>query len=100
MVVDEVVPEDAPQASVATAPAITAEAGRPALEYVLETPQPVALPPPSPVAPQASVAHYRTKWCTPCARNFPMVQSCIVYWISRNLTQSPLMYQYQYLEMK
>ena len=56
MVVDEVVPEEAPQASVASAPAITTEAGRPALEYVLETPQPVALPPPSPVAPQASVA--------------------------------------------
>ena len=56
MVVDEVVPEEVPQASVASAPAITAEAGRPALEYVLETPQPVALPPPSPVAPQASVA--------------------------------------------
>ena len=47
MVVDEVVPEEVPQASVASAPAITAEAGRPALEYVLETPQPAA--------PQASV---------------------------------------------
>merc|ERR1712223_1285977 len=47
MVVDEVVPEEVPQASVATAPAIRAEAGRPALEYVLETPQPAA--------PQASV---------------------------------------------
>ena len=35
--------------------------------------------------------HYRTKWCTPCARNFPMVKSSIVYWISKNLTQSPLM---------
>ena len=56
MVVDEVVPEEAPQASVASAPAITTEAGRPALEYVLETPQPVALPPPSTAAPQASVA--------------------------------------------
>merc|ERR1711978_579811 len=32
------------------------EAGRPALEYVLETPQPVALPPPSTAVPQASVA--------------------------------------------
>jgi len=47
MVVDEVVPEEVPQASVAAAPAIRAEAGRPALEYVLETPQPAA--------PQASV---------------------------------------------
>ena len=56
MVVDEVVPEEAPQASVASAPAITTEAGRPALEYVLETPQPVALPPPSTAVPQASVA--------------------------------------------
>ena len=56
MVVDEVVPEEVPQASVASAPAITTEAGRPALEYVLETPQPVALPPPSTAAPQASVA--------------------------------------------
>ena len=56
MVVDEVVPEEAPQASVASAPAITTEAARPALEYVLETPQPVALPPPSTAAPQASVA--------------------------------------------
>ena len=56
MVVDEVVPEEVPQASVASAPAITTEAGRPALEYVLETPQPVALPPPSTGAPQASVA--------------------------------------------
>ena len=36
--------------------------------------------------------HYRTKWCTPCAQNFPMVQSCIVYWISQNLALSPLMY--------
>ena len=56
MVVDEVVPEEVPQASVASAPAITTEAGRPALEYVLETPQPVALPPPSTAVPQASVA--------------------------------------------
>ena len=56
MVVDEVVPEEAPQASVASAPAITTEAARPALEYVLETPQPVALPPPSTAVPQASVA--------------------------------------------
>ena len=56
MVVDEVVPEEVPQASVASAPAITTEAARPALEYVLETPQPVALPPPSTAAPQASVA--------------------------------------------
>ena len=56
MVVDEVVPEEAPQASVASAPAITTEAGRPALEYVLETPQPVALPPPSTAVPQASIA--------------------------------------------
>merc|ERR1712012_1362038 len=47
MVVDEVVPEEVPQASVASAPAITTEAARPALEYVLETPQPAA--------PQASV---------------------------------------------
>ena len=31
-------------------------------------------------------------WCTPCARNFPMVQPSIVYWISENLTQSNLMY--------
>ena len=31
-------------------------------------------------------------WCTPCARNFPMVQPSIVYWISQNLTQSNLMY--------
>ena len=31
-------------------------------------------------------------WCTPCARNFPMVKSSIVYWISQNLAQSPLMY--------
>ena len=56
MVVDEVVPEEVPQASVASAPAITTEAGRPAVEYVLETPQPVALPPPSTAVPQASVA--------------------------------------------
>jgi hypothetical protein len=56
MVVDEVVPEEVPQASVASAPAITTEAARPALEYVLETPQPVALPPPSTAVPQASVA--------------------------------------------
>ena len=56
MVVDEVVPEEVPQASVASAPAITTEAGRPALEYVLETPQPVALPPPSTAVPQASIA--------------------------------------------
>ena len=56
MVVDEVVPEEVPQASVASAPAITTEDGRPALEYVLETPQPVALPPPSTAVPQASVA--------------------------------------------
>ena len=56
MVVDEVVPEEVPQASVASTPAITTEAARPALEYVLETPQPVALPPPSTAAPQASVA--------------------------------------------
>ncbi len=56
MVVDEVVPEEVPQASVASAPAITTEAARPALEYVLETPQPVALPPPSTAAPQAAVA--------------------------------------------
>ena len=56
MVVDEVVPEEPPQASVASAPAITTEAARPALEYVLETPQPVALPPPSTAVPQASVA--------------------------------------------
>ena len=34
--------------------------------------------------------HYRTKWRTPCAQNFPMVESSIVYWISKNLTQSPL----------
>ena len=47
MVVDEVVPEEVPQASVASTPAITTEAARPALEYVLETPQPAA--------PQASV---------------------------------------------
>ena len=56
MVVDEVVPEEVPQASVASAPAITTEAARPALEYVLETPQPVALPPPSTAVPQASIA--------------------------------------------
>ena len=56
MVVDEVVPEEVPQASVASTPAITTEAARPALEYVLETPQPVALPPPSTAVPQASVA--------------------------------------------
>ena len=56
MVVDEVVPEEVPQASVASAPAITTEAARPAIEYVLETPQPVALPPPSTAVPQASVA--------------------------------------------
>ena len=56
MVVDEVVPEEVPQASVASAPAITTEAARPALEYVLETPQPAALPPPSTAVPQASVA--------------------------------------------
>ena len=56
MVVDEVVPEEVPQASVASAPAITTEAARPALEYVLETPPPVALPPPSTAVPQASVA--------------------------------------------
>ena len=56
MVVDEVVPEEVPQASVASTPAITTEAARPALEYVLETPQPVALPPPSTAVPQASIA--------------------------------------------
>ena len=32
--------------------------------------------------------HYRTEWCTPCARNFLMVQSSIVYWISQNLMSS------------
>ena len=56
MVVDEVVPEEVPQASVASTPAITTEVARPALEYVLETPQPVALPPPSTAVPQASIA--------------------------------------------
>ena len=35
---------------------------------------------------------YRTEWRTPSARNFPMVQSSIVYWISQNLAQSTLMY--------
>ena len=37
-----------------------------------------------------SFRHYRTEWRTPFARNFPMVESSIVYWISQKLTQSPL----------
>ena len=44
--------------------------------------------------------HYRIEGRTPCARNFPMAELSIVYWISQNLTQSRLMYQYQYQDMK
>ena len=40
------------------------------------------------------ILRYRTEWRTPCARNFLMLQSSIMYWICQNLTQSPLIYQY------
>ena len=40
------------------------------------------------------ILRYRTEWHTPCARNFPTLQSSIVHWICQNLTESPLIYQY------